>query len=810
MSQDKTFGTCEFCGSTMTLPKIDDEQRAAAFNRGNHFRRIGEFDKALAVYERIVAEDNTDAEAHWCCALCRFGIEYVEDPATYEWLPTCHRASFDSFLKDVDYLAAVEYSDGITKREYQKQGAKIADVQHGILATSQKEEPFDVFICYKETDENSERTVDSTLAQDVYYQLADKGYRVFFSRITLENKGGAEYEPYIFAALNSAKVMIAIGTKSEHFNAVWVKNEWSRYLSLMKKDRGRLLLPCYRDMDPYDLPEQLSVLQSYDMSKIGFIQDLIHGIEKVLSSDKKDEQSKETVVREVVSSSGANADALLKRGYMALEDRNWDGAVEFFDRVLDIDAECAEAYLGCLLSNLRVPSRDYLEKLNAPFDENNNYKKAYRFGDDELKGFLAGCIKTINDRNEELRIKEIFARATNLMTLEQESGYEEAAASFQSIIEYRNSKELYEKCMAKAEEMRKERTYKSACAVLSNSHTWKGKETDIDAFQESIKAFESLGDYKDSKEKIIECKKKIEEIKEAKEKERIAAEQARIEELRIEEEKQRENELRVKRNKRLSIAAILVITICVTIYLISTNIVIPAYKYNLAKKYEQEEKYTDSYYLLVTIRDYKDVSDLLKNYKACPSSKRIKGKNISTSFDYIVMYRYDKKGNCIYSNENGKITQYEYDEKNNLIAEKNDAGDTETVYQYDRNNNLITKINSYSKISRNYKYDDKGNCMYETYGGEIIKYKYDKKKNQLLEKRTSDDVTTYEYNKYNQCIREKINNIKGDSLGDAIIEYSYNIHGDCQKRYVVHQHEYNKDGYCTNYIYGDYKIYYIG
>lgn len=84
LAADKTFGTCEYCGSTMTLPRVSDEQRAAAFNRGNHFRRIGEFDKALAVYERIVQEDENDAEAHWCCALCRFGIEYVEDPVSYE------------------------------------------------------------------------------------------------------------------------------------------------------------------------------------------------------------------------------------------------------------------------------------------------------------------------------------------------------------------------------------------------------------------------------------------------------------------------------------------------------------------------------------------------------------------------------------------------------------------------------------------------------------------------------------------------------------------------------------------------------
>lgn len=352
LSADKTFGTCEYCGSTMTLPKVDDEARAAAFNRGNHFRRIGEFDKALAVYERIVREDENDAEAHWCCALCRFGIEYVEDPATYEYLPTCHRASFDNFLEDVDYLAAVEHSDGITRRQYQKEAAKIAGVQKGILATSQNEEPFDVFICYKETDADGNRTKDSVLAQEIYYQLTNQGYRVFFARITLEDKAGTQYEPYIFAALNSARVMVALGTSEANFNAVWVKNEWSRFLALMKKDRSKLLLPCYRDMDPYDLPEQLSILQSYDMSKIGFMQDLTRGISKVLDAEKQPESARETVV--VQNEGGANMTALLKRGNMALEDQEWDKADEFFDRVLDMDAECSEAYFGKYLAKVEL------------------------------------------------------------------------------------------------------------------------------------------------------------------------------------------------------------------------------------------------------------------------------------------------------------------------------------------------------------------------------------------------------------------------------------------------------------------------
>ena len=361
LSADKTFGVCECCGSTMTFPKLDDDQRAAAFNRGNYFRRIGEFDKALAVYERIVQEDETDAEAHWCCALCRYGIEYVEDPTSHEYLPTCHRASFDNFLEDVDYQAALQYSDGITKRQYEKDAAKIAEVQHGILATCQNEQPFDVFICYKESDENGSRTKDSTLAQEIYYQLTDQGRRVFFARITLEDKVGTEYEPYIFAALNSSKVMVVVGTKPEYFNAVWVKNEWSRFLAMMKKDRSKLLLPCYRDMDPYDLPEALSVLQSYDMSKIGFIQDLTRGISKVLDAGKQPAaKAKETVVVQNVANT--NLTAQIKRGNMALADGEWEQAKTFFNQALDMDAECAEAYLGLALGEAHCANLDALQK----------------------------------------------------------------------------------------------------------------------------------------------------------------------------------------------------------------------------------------------------------------------------------------------------------------------------------------------------------------------------------------------------------------------------------------------------------------
>lgn len=377
IDEEKSLYVCEYCGSMMTLPKVSDEQRAASFNRGNHFRRIGEFDKALAVYENLLRENEEDAEAHWCCALCRFGIEYVEDPISLEYIPTCHRASFDNFLEDIDYLSALEYSNGITKRQYQKDAAKIAEVQRGILATSQKEEPFDVFICYKETDDQTkERTHDSLDAQDIYYQLTQEGYRVFYSRITLEDKAGSEYEPYIFAALNSAKVMIVVGSKKEYFDAVWVKNEWSRYLSLVKNDRSKLLIPCYKGIDPYDLPEQLSVLQSYDMTKIGFVQDLIRGIKKVIGSKSENANEKETI-----STNAVNVDALIKRGSMALEDEEWEKASQFFDSVLNMKAEEPEAWLGLALANVKVCK---VNKIDTPesfntFERSSYYQRFLKF-----------------------------------------------------------------------------------------------------------------------------------------------------------------------------------------------------------------------------------------------------------------------------------------------------------------------------------------------------------------------------------------------------------------------------------------------
>ena len=327
LPDDVTVGTCPWCGSTTTFPKIASDHVEQLYSRAEHYRHAGDFDKAMSAYEAIVREALDDAEAYWGLVLSRFGIEYVEDPKSHERIPTCHRVQYESILSDSDYQLALENAtDAGTREVYESEAARIAKIQKDILAISSQEKPFDVFICYKESTDGGSRTKDSMDAQEIYYQLTNAGYKVFFSRITLEAKLGQQYEPYIFAALNSAKVMLVIGSKKEYFNAVWVKNEWSRFLSLMKKNRSKLLIPCYKDMDVYDLPEELSMLQSQDMSKIGFIQDLLRGIEKVI----KQESNKETKIRDNKKSSKTKTtkvadvvEPLLKRAHIFKENYNY-------------------------------------------------------------------------------------------------------------------------------------------------------------------------------------------------------------------------------------------------------------------------------------------------------------------------------------------------------------------------------------------------------------------------------------------------------------------------------------------------------
>lgn len=380
VQEGMTVCECEYCGSIQTVPQLDDEKKINLFTRANRLRSACEFDKAFGVYESVVTEFPEEAEAYWGLVLCKYGIEYVDDPKTGKKIPTCHRSSFDSVMDDQNFDMVMEYSDPSSRAVYRDEAKAIEELRVGIIEVSSKEEPYDIFICYKETDAMGERTIDSVIAQDVYYALTEKGYKVFFSRITLEEKLGQEYEPYIFAALNSAKVMLAFGTDYEFYNAVWVKNEWSRFLGLIEKGAKKTLIPCFKGIDAYDMPKEFARLQAQDMGKVGAMQDLLRGIEKILPLSKQS----------VSDQKQSNIEyALLERGNLALEDGDWEKASSYFNRILDTDTRSAEAYLGLALSELQFKSWNQLvEEYNnsqTKLQNNTSFQKAIKYATGELK-----------------------------------------------------------------------------------------------------------------------------------------------------------------------------------------------------------------------------------------------------------------------------------------------------------------------------------------------------------------------------------------------------------------------------------------
>ena len=502
-----TVATCDSCGTLQTLPKMDDEHRMNLYDRANHYRRANEFDKAMGIYEQILNEDRTDAESYWSLVLCRYGIEYVEDPRSHKRVPTVNRAQYTSIYDDADYKSALQYATVEQKRVYEEEAEKINEIQKGILAISQKEEPFDVFICYKETDANGRRTQDSVLANDLYHQLTQEGFKVFFSRITLEDKLGTAYEPYIFAALNSAKVMVVLGTKEEYFNAVWVKNEWSRFLALIRDGKKKILIPAYRDMDPYDLPEEFSHLQAQDMSKLGFMQDLIRGIKKLVGVEKKQQVELEGEPSGNVQN---DIEPLLIRTAMFLEDENWEKADEYAERILDMNPKCAQAYLDKMMAEYRVHSSDELMEYYDEVTVSDSFKRFMKYASEEQRDKINEILSSVQ-ASEKIKpiyevANEIFEIAGHVIhDIRSLDDYNLAKEKYMSILGYRDCKEKAEECDAIINDII-DRNYQE----IIEDYNYASK---IEDYENIISKIKILAQYKDVAVYLDGCKNNINYLK---------------------------------------------------------------------------------------------------------------------------------------------------------------------------------------------------------------------------------------------------------------------------------------------------------
>lgn len=281
---------CPACGA-YKAEELSNEEVTLLYSAAQKLR-LSNFSEAEEAYSDIIEKYPENANAYWGRLLSKYGIKYEEDFDGRK-IPTCYAASIESVIDDNDYSKAIELADKQTKDYFVKQAEYIERVRKEWIDKAKKEKPYDVFICYKDSDleKGIERTADSVVAQDLYIHLTEQGYRVFYSRESLRDKVGEKYEPYIFNALATAKVMLVYGSSAEYIKSTWLKNEWHRFYKKVasgEKHSEALIVAC-DGFSPSELPTILSSKQCLDAKRKTFFLDLDKCIKRIVQESPKSE-----------------------------------------------------------------------------------------------------------------------------------------------------------------------------------------------------------------------------------------------------------------------------------------------------------------------------------------------------------------------------------------------------------------------------------------------------------------------------------------------------------------------------------------
>ena len=352
-----TVCKCEKCGTSQTVPDIEDDKELKLFERAGRLRFNCDFDKAAGIYNTITDSYTEEAEGYWGLILCKYGIEYA-DNASGKKVPVCHRISYDSVMDDEDFELVMENSDSESRAIFREEAKIIEENRKKYIQIAESEQPYDIYISYRAKDDNGDKTAVSEIAGHLYNKLTSAGYRVFLSEAALKGKKRSECEPYIYSALNSANVMLALGTSYDDYNDVWVKNEWNRYLEIAEKNKNKCLIPCYKDVDEYDIPKEFAGLKVCQLGNDDTFNNIMAEIANVVKPEsvnqpapepEKAEPAEEIELEEIEIIEPVNINKLLDEGFSAISDKNWKKANKLFFQVLDEEPDNSKAYWGQLL-----------------------------------------------------------------------------------------------------------------------------------------------------------------------------------------------------------------------------------------------------------------------------------------------------------------------------------------------------------------------------------------------------------------------------------------------------------------------------
>lgn len=303
LSENGATGQCKFCHNKFYFKDVKNDYLINELNKANAFLRNNDFDSAIILYESLRKSFPNDAEVLWGSLMSKYGIVDVIDDRSGMIVPTCSRLIKESIFSDPLYLKALENAAPTQRKEYERRAKIIDRLEKNIFYNYQQEEDYDVFISFKARNANGELTEEAIIARNIYDELTARGFKTFFSEISLQGRIGEDFEPIIFRALYSCKFFILIATSEENLNAVWVKNEWTRFRDRIKAENlSKCTCVVYNsyliDINAFDLAFRRN--QGIDLSKYpvgGYEKILADGLSKALGKNIKEAENYEEKIR---------------------------------------------------------------------------------------------------------------------------------------------------------------------------------------------------------------------------------------------------------------------------------------------------------------------------------------------------------------------------------------------------------------------------------------------------------------------------------------------------------------------------------
>ena len=282
MSQNPIEIRCPYCNGPISSEDIKDGVIKCSWCRKESFlknssdkltesvklRNDLEFEQAKEAASKLLETQSDNPEVYWQLLLCDFGVSFGQENGSIVENPLLNTPQPNSIYENPWYKKLVEICEKTGEKNiYEPVAKQIEEIRVRANKIIKNEKKYDCFICYKQTpDSNEGKTIDSEYARELYQKLTAMNLKVFFAEETLGKEyAGDPYEPHIYHALMTAKVMFLVAGNSkdgsEYPFRKYVKSEWKRFLHRMDRgDNSLNLVPCLIDptFDPGRLPSDIT------------------------------------------------------------------------------------------------------------------------------------------------------------------------------------------------------------------------------------------------------------------------------------------------------------------------------------------------------------------------------------------------------------------------------------------------------------------------------------------------------------------------------------------------------------------------